>query len=385
MSTASSPRKPWESNAVPSSSSTPLALPPPPSTSSPPSDAHLSDAYAVVPTTAARPGAPPSTSSPSTSLASPSPDPNHLHSSSPYPQSFSSLSGLPPSLYPGHHPPNPLYPGQPGLPLPYSPISHIGSSIQSFGRFSQLLQLNFDALHMAFSSLLRLFDSASMLRAETLMLGQTFTTLNVFAWVGKKVWRLLEWAMGRKESGELERGWKAAAGGVAGMGALSGELKGDAPSFFSGWTWTFLFIAIGWSAVRWMFRMFRRRLFPELAPSTLPLAPNPAAPATAPADPAHPSAATNPTTSPVPPTGIASPPYPSPYTPSMGYNGYGMSGGYGGGYGMGGYGGGYAGAAGYSGGLSGYGGGGYGGAYSGMGGGMYGTGYGMGGLGGLGY
>ena len=420
MSTAASPRKPWESTAaVPPSSSGP----PPPSSAAFPSSSvpsssssDLNDSFALVAannrpsTSAPSPGTStsgPSTSSPSSTALSPSPyDPNHpQYPGSPYPQGLNGLNGLNPSLYPGSgllsH--NGLYP-QPGLPLPYSPVAHIGSSIQSFGRFSQLLQLNFDALHMSFSSLLRLFDSWSMLRNETVMLGQTFTTLNVFAWLGRRVWRVLEWLTGRREAGELERGWKAAAG-VAGVDAAKGSAAAAAaaaaspPSFFSGWTWTFLLIALGWSALRWLVRAVRRRLFkeptdafaPPLTPSVQAAAPG----AVNPADPnqPHPNSAALPNGVAHP---IASPPYPSPYA-SMGYSagaGYGSPG-YGG-YGMGGglssYGGmsSYGGLGGYSGGAYGsaygsaYGTGGYGAGYGGLGaGGMYtgAAGYGVGGLG----
>ena len=312
-----------------------------------------------------------------------------------------------------------MYPGQP-MPVGFNPITHIGSSIQSFGRFSQLLQLNFDALHMSFSSLLRLFDSYSILRAETVMLGQTFTTLNVFAWIGGKLWRLIERLRGRGGVLDMEKGWTEAAGasGVA-AGGVPPVGKGQ-PSFFSGWTWALLVIAVGWSVMRWIVRIVRRRIFghvdvppqppqPAMLPPGAPQQPQPLQPNGYPADPNQPAvpSATGlpagvPGASPYPLTGATGlqSSYSSPYSQlgysgmSSSYGGYGGSsyGGYGG-YGGNGYNsygssylgsgmsGGY-GTAGYGyGGMSGYGG------MAGMGGmsGMSGYGAGGYGMGGLGY
>ena len=436
MSMAASPRKPWENAPSPTATATP-SLPTTggfnntPSTSAIPFSATYdptggsatashtaADAHALV---AANNNRPQQSMLPPTALTPANPlslDP----SAQPILPSPNPMGILPSALYqPGMLPMPGMYPGQP-MPVGFNPITHIGSSIQSFGRFSQLLQLNFDALHMSFSSLLRLFDSYSILRAETVMLGQTFTTLNVFAWFGSKMWRLIERLRGRGGVVDMEKGWSEAAS-ANGVGAGGVPLGGKAgqPSFFSGWTWALLVIAVGWSVVRWIIRIVRRRIFghvdppPQLPqPAMLPPGapqPQPSQPNGMPVDPNQP---------PMPSAGLpgvpgAASPYPmagvnglpssysSPYS-SMGYNGlsssyggyggtnnYGAYGGYGNGYNS--YGSSYLGSgmsagygtAGYGyGGMSGYG------AMGGMGGmsGMSGmSGYGAGGygLGGLGY
>ena len=436
MSMAASPRKPWESALSPTAANAAQPLPATAvtavNTGATASSAPFASSYD--PTGGAAPGAPstahdahalvatnnrPSALQPSSALTPATAQLPFDPSAQPILPSLNPMGMLPSALYqPGMLPMGGMYPGAPMPVVGFNPLTHIGSSIQSFGRFSQLLQLNFDALHMSFSSLLRLFDSYSILRAETVMLGQTFTTLNVFAWLGSRVWRLLERLRGRGGALDMEKGWKEAAG-ASGMpaGAVPSGGKPGQPSFFSGWTWALLVIAIGWSVVRWLVRIVRRRILghvdppPQLPqPAMLPpgAAPQPNQPLQPNGQPADPNQPTVPSAGlPAGMAGVASPygmggvggmasSYNSPYS-SLGYSGMSSSyGGYGGSQygGYGGYGSGYGssylgsgmgtgyGTAGYGyGGMSGYGGGMAGmSGMSGMSG--YGTGgYGMGGLG----
>ena len=180
MSMAASPRKPWETGPSPTGSTLPVTTTSTPAATSAPavpfsstydptgasasstSSTAAPDAHALVAAHNNRLST--TTTSPSTALTPtnlpydpsaqpvlPAPNPYGITPSALYQPGMLPMPGMP-GMYPGQ-------PGLPGMPpVGFNPITHIGSSIQSFGRFSQLLQLNFDALHMSFSSLLRLFD-----------------------------------------------------------------------------------------------------------------------------------------------------------------------------------------------------------------------------------
>lgn len=149
----------------------------------------------------------------------------------------------------------------PGVPMAMSPMHHIGSSIQSFGRLSQLLQLNFDAIHASFSSMLRLFDSYAMLRGEMSMIGQTFTTLNLISFLTKRIQRLLALLTGRAHSQSFNDAWSAVSQSSPSVSPSSKPRKGG--GFFSGFTWNLLLIAVSWSVLRSIWRWISRRLWPD--------------------------------------------------------------------------------------------------------------------------
>jgi len=61
----------------------------------------------------------------------------------------------------------------------YGWIEQFGQIVDAIGRFSQLLDMNCDAMYGSFSSVLRLFESMAELRREVLFLFQTFTVFKL--------------------------------------------------------------------------------------------------------------------------------------------------------------------------------------------------------------
>jgi len=102
---------------------------------------------------------------------------------SPYSSSYSSYSPYGSSPYSSYGSPYGMGMGGYGMnrsggygaPGPYGPqgphqgsgfMNSVESSVQSVGRFSELLHMNLDSMHMSFSSLLQLLTNVTMLRQE---------------------------------------------------------------------------------------------------------------------------------------------------------------------------------------------------------------------------
>jgi hypothetical protein len=147
------------------------------------------------------------------------------------------------------------------------------SSVQSFGRISQLLHMNFDALYMSFSSILRFFDHAYLLKHEMYGVAQTFTTLKFLQMAYGKINRLVRRALGQDVG--LEEVWGAAADSKAPIPMIRapdgrmipdprGAAAGNSESYgVWGWIVPCLSLAILWSLVKWIWR----KLFPPKPPS----------------------------------------------------------------------------------------------------------------------
>eukprot|EP00808_Paulinella_micropora_P008932 g7014.t1 len=98
-------------------------------------------------------------------------------------------------------------------------ISNMEQSVMSFGRISQLLQMNFQGLHMAFMSVQQLLGHASMLQHEMASVIRTFTTFRILHLAFLKMRNMLRalfGAVGGKGQGpsvvDLEEVWQKTEG-----------------------------------------------------------------------------------------------------------------------------------------------------------------------------
>jgi hypothetical protein len=69
----------------------------------------------------------------------------------------------------------------------YSWIDQFGQVVEVVGRFSQLLDMNCDAMYCSFSSILRLFESVAELRREVLFIFQTFTIFKLLQTIAARL------------------------------------------------------------------------------------------------------------------------------------------------------------------------------------------------------
>ena len=172
----------------------------------------------------------------------------------------------------------PLMPGMVGpngVPLgPFGKVQtmmhHMDMGMQRFGRISQLVHMNFDALAMSFSSALRFVDHAYLLRHEMANVGTTFTTLKFMSLAYSRINRSLRKLFGQDV--EMADAFKEAAENVVPLvrgpdGTMIPDPRGPKqPPSLGVWGWLLpcLTLAILWSLVK----MLWRRIFPPPAPPT---------------------------------------------------------------------------------------------------------------------
>jgi len=119
----------------------------------------------------------------------------------------------------------------------------VESSVQSFGRISHLLQMNFEALHMSFSSVVRFFGNFSVLRHEMYEIGKTFTTLKFLHLFYEKIHRfVVHHILGREVPARAPS-----------MHAEFSEVWDERET---SWAWipTFLTLAIMWWLLKWLYQ-----------------------------------------------------------------------------------------------------------------------------------
>jgi len=119
----------------------------------------------------------------------------------------------------------------------------VESSVQSFGRISHLLQMNFEALHMSFSSVVRFFGNFSVLRLEMYEIGKTFTTLKFLHLFYEKIHRfVVHHILGRDVPARAP--------------SLHAEFSDVWDERETSWAWipTFLTLAIMWWLLKWLYQ-----------------------------------------------------------------------------------------------------------------------------------
>jgi len=72
-------------------------------------------------------------------------------------------------------------------------MNRFGAVVESFSRFSRLLDANFDALHGSFASILRLLD----VFGEFFYVIRTFAVFRLLFGGFRRGWRILNWILGR--------------------------------------------------------------------------------------------------------------------------------------------------------------------------------------------
>ncbi|XXQ35033.1 Peroxin-13 [Plasmodiophora brassicae] len=217
-----SPPKPWERQAAESHAATSLAASSPTTTAMTPPVAALPVASSPsYPATSAVPysyGGFPSYSSYGSSYTSP-----YASSSYGRTSSYGGIGYMTPgagSLPPPH--PLDMYKGTPITSLVsggQSFITGIHQHVSSFGRFSQILHMNFEALHMSFSSIMQLLTNASMLRHELGAFFGTFGSLRIIYVIYSRCRSLILRLLGRRSeavSHELDHVWREAKHGTWG-------------------------------------------------------------------------------------------------------------------------------------------------------------------------
>eukprot|EP00823_Brevimastigomonas_motovehiculus_P008322 TRINITY_DN7606_c0_g1_i1.p1 TRINITY_DN7606_c0_g1~~TRINITY_DN7606_c0_g1_i1.p1 ORF type:complete len:271 (+),score=50.65 TRINITY_DN7606_c0_g1_i1:3-815(+) len=119
-------------------------------------------------------------------------------------------------------------------------LSGMESSVQTFGRVSSLLQMNFEALYMSFMSAIRFIGNFVMLRHELIGIGQTFTTFRFLQIVYHKIKRFFS-RIFSKNSAEAQ------------LGAAWQEQEESA------WVWVpfCLTLAVAFYIMRWIWRKIR--------------------------------------------------------------------------------------------------------------------------------
>jgi len=170
--------------------------------------------------------------------------------------------------------------GPNGQPLgPFGKVQSImhgmESSVQSFGRISQLLHMNFDALYMSFSSLLRFVDHAYLLKHEMVGVASTFTTLRFLQLSYARITRMVrKFLLGQDQVG-MEEVWGGASDAASKAKSIpmirgpNGQLIPDprAAAMMAqeetgeglgvwGWIIPLISAAILWSLIKWIYRKF---------------------------------------------------------------------------------------------------------------------------------
>jgi hypothetical protein len=189
---------------------------------------------------------------------------------------YGGMSGM--GMNAGYGMNGPLMPGMVGpngVPLgPFGKVQtmmhHMDMGMQRFGRISQLVHMNFDALAMSFSSALRFVDHAYLLRHEMANVGTTFTTLKFMSLAYSRINRSLRKLFGQDV--EMADAFKEAAENVVPLvrgpdGTMIPDPRGPKqPPILGVWGWLLpcLTLAILWSLVK----MLWRRIFPPPAPPT---------------------------------------------------------------------------------------------------------------------
>lgn len=146
-------------------------------------------------------------------------------------------------------------------------MANVSTSLQSFNRVSALTQLNMDAVHSSLTSLLRLYEGYHLLRHEVSGAVSAVTGLNLFVYVGKYIWRLIEWSLGYGNQCNLQRAWNDA---LYSAKASSGRWVGPKPRASLGWTWTIVLTILTYCAIRRLFVYFHSRLEIQEKASLLP-------------------------------------------------------------------------------------------------------------------
>lgn len=80
-------------------------------------------------------------------------------------------------------------------------LNGVNYSVQSFSRISQLMQMNFQSLHISFSSILQLVQRISLLRFELYSLFKTFAAVRFFYLVYLRLQRGMHQIVGSTTGG----------------------------------------------------------------------------------------------------------------------------------------------------------------------------------------
>jgi len=124
-------------------------------------------------------------------------------------------------------------------------MSGVEQSVHSFGRISQLMQMNFEALHVSFTSLLRFLGGFAILRSEFWALGKTFTLFRFLQLVYIKARRVVSTLLGRSDpQTDLKDAWH------------------DSESTWS-WVPLILTAAMGWCLLRYLWRRVGECIWPS--------------------------------------------------------------------------------------------------------------------------